>query len=103
MKTNVVYIADTSAMLYRPGPVARTWKRQFKAACRALAPPDGPLWFRLTWWWVATPAGLFANFFTWFAGTGLLGPRFFMAWLLFSLFIPSAVIYRKTLPPPEEN
>jgi len=103
MKTNVIYVADTSSMLYRPGPIVRTWKRQFKAACRALAPPDGPRWFRLTWWWVATPTGLFANFFLWFAGTGYWGPPFFLLWLLVSLFVPSAVIYRKTLPAPEKK
>lgn len=97
MKTNVIYIADTSAMEYRPGPVIRTWKRQFKAALRALAPPEGPRWFRLVSWWVATPSGLFANFFTWFVGIHAWGPLFFVGWLFFSLFIPCAVVYRRNL------
>lgn len=102
MKTNVIYIADTRAMEHRPGPLARTWKRQLKAAMRALAPPEGPRWFRLAWWWVATPSGLFANFFTWFVGIHLWGAPFFMGWLLVSLFIPSAIIYRKTLKKEED-
>ena len=95
MKTHVVYIADTSSMVYHPGPIARTWKRQFKAAFRALAPSAGPWWYRLTFWWVATPAGLFANFFTWFAGIHFWGIPFFMGWLFFSLFLPCAVVYHR--------
>jgi hypothetical protein len=101
MKTNVIYVADTSSMIYRPGPLVRTWKRQFKAAFRALALPDGPPWFRLVGWWVATPSGLFANFFTWFVGIHLWGPPFFVGWLFFSLFIPAAIVYHRTLTPPE--
>ena len=93
MKTNVIYVADTSAMIYRPGPYARTWKRQLLAAQRVLSPPAGPLWYRTAFWWVCTPAGLFANFFSWFAGSHAFGAPFFMGWLMVSLFTPCAVIY----------
>lgn len=93
MKTNAIYVADTSAMEYKPGPIARTWRRQLFAALRLLAIPTGPRWFRLIYWWVATPTGLFANFFIWFVGIHWWGPRFFIAWLALALFAPSAVIY----------
>lgn len=103
MKTNAIYIADTSAMAYRPGPVWRTWRRQFRAAMRALAPPAGPAWYRLVYWWIATPSGLFANFFVWFAGSNAFGAPFFVLWLLLSVFIPSALVYSQTLPPTDDR
>ena len=96
MKTNTIYIADTSAMEYRPGPLARTWKRQFRAALRALSAPEGPWWYRFIHAWVATPLGLFANFFCWFVGIYLWGPLFFVGWLAVALFLPSAIIYHRT-------
>ncbi len=93
MKPNPICDADTAAMKHRPGPLVRTWKRQFRAALRGLALPKGPLWFRWVFWWVATPTGLFANFFCWFAGCYWWGPQFFVSWLAFSLFTPSAIVY----------
>jgi len=93
VKTNAIYIADTSAMTYKTGPLARTWRRQLRAAFRLLAVPDGPPWYRLIYWWVATPLGLFANFFLWFVGIHLWGPFFFVGWLAVSLFTPSAAVY----------
>ncbi len=96
MKTNAIYIADTSAMEYHPGPLARTWKRQFRAALRALNPPEGPWWYRPIHVWVATPLGLFANFFCWFVGIYWWGASFFVAWLAVALFLPSAIVYHRT-------
>ncbi len=96
MKTNTIYIADTSAMQYRPGPLARTWKRQFRAAMHLLSPPKGPWWYRAVFSWVATPLGLFANFFCWFVGIYWWGPAFFVGWLAGALFVPSAIVYHRT-------
>ena len=95
MKTNAIYVADTSAMEYKPGPLVRTWRRQFHAALRLLAPPPGPLWYRAVYWWVASPMGLFCNFFLWFVGFYFLGPRFFVSWLMMGLFMPSAIVYHR--------
>ena len=103
MKTNTIYIADTSAMEYKPGPIARTWRRQFYAALRLLAIPEGPAWLRFTYWWVATPSGLFANFFCWFAGVHFWGLRFFVAWQAVAMFAPSATIYYRNAKKAEQE
>lgn len=93
MKAAPIYIADTSSMQYRPGPVARTWARQFRRAIRGFAPPEGPFWLRQVHLWIATPAGLFGNFALAFVGTAYVGPRFFLIWLMVGLFVPAAILY----------
>ncbi len=93
MKASPIYIANTSSMQYRQGPVARTWTRQLRRAVRSFAPPAGPFWLRHVHLWVATPAGLFGNFATGFVGTAYFGPRFFVGWLMLGLFVPAATLY----------
>ena len=95
MKASPIYVADTSSMQYRPGPVARTWARQLRRAFRSFAPPAGPFWLRQLHLWIATPAGLFGNFALGFVGTAYYGPRFFMIWLMAGLFAPAALMYHR--------
>ena len=67
-----------------------------RAALRVFQVQDGPGWERLLRWWLATPQGLFANFASGFIGLAYLGPAFLPVWWVGLLFLPAAVLYRRT-------
>jgi len=100
VKDDIMHHLELPRMWYQPDPAQwRNWFRtrvltpKVRAALQSLELPERPLWRRVVQWWVATPSGLFANFFGWFAGLYYFGPVFFMPWMIFALGLPASIIY----------